>query len=343
MYSYNPYYANYLAHFGIKRKSGRYPYGSGDRPHQHDGKRKIDVDEDVTIKKGTKVYRISAEQNDIGGLKYINYKQRDRDIYKMFWPDELRGNNKDKEIYENTYKITQDLKSPSAEKRLEIAQKISNDDDVIDIMAKRATALTIPFRDKNGNKVADSMQLRNDQRKVLDDALDGKYGDQVKNNMTKYVNDWSDRFKKERKEDPIAFAQELITTIGSSDEIKKRFISETKKAGYNCMIDDYGKDMPTKHMKMDSPVIVFDSEEVFKPYKSKKVSQISQDLAYNRVVNRNYSESVNPKKYYINSTPGVITDYGSSFISNINKENYYGRHVANLVKKYGSVKANNIY
>lgn len=36
MYSYNPYYANYLAHFGIKGKSGRYPYGSGDRPYQHD-------------------------------------------------------------------------------------------------------------------------------------------------------------------------------------------------------------------------------------------------------------------------------------------------------------------
>lgn len=28
---------NYLIHFGIKRKSGRYPFGSGERPHQHDG------------------------------------------------------------------------------------------------------------------------------------------------------------------------------------------------------------------------------------------------------------------------------------------------------------------
>ena len=342
MYSYNPYYANYLAHFGIKRKSGRYPYGSGDRPHQHDGKRKIDVDEDVTIKKGTKVYRISAEQNDIGGLKYINYKQRDRDIYKMFWPDELRGDNKDKEIYENTYKITQDLKSPSAEKRLEIAQKISNDDEVLSIMANRNVAGRIKLKDKNGNVLPDTLENRKNQFEELNKALNGIYGPELQSIMKKLVDQKIDSYKNERKEDPTALAQKLITNIGSNEEIKQKFISETKKAGYNCMIDDYGKDMPTKHMKMDSPVIVFDSEEVFKPYKSKKVSQISQSMAANRVINRNYSESINPKKYYINSTPGAITDYGSSYTKDM-KEEYYGRHVADLVKKYGSVKANNIY
>ena len=35
MYSYNPYYANYLMHYGTPQHSGRYPYGSGDRPYQH--------------------------------------------------------------------------------------------------------------------------------------------------------------------------------------------------------------------------------------------------------------------------------------------------------------------
>ena len=37
MYSYNPYYEKYLAHFGVKHKSGRYPWGSGERPYQGDG------------------------------------------------------------------------------------------------------------------------------------------------------------------------------------------------------------------------------------------------------------------------------------------------------------------
>ena len=36
MYSYNPYYEKYLAHYGVKHKSGRYPWGSGDRPYQGD-------------------------------------------------------------------------------------------------------------------------------------------------------------------------------------------------------------------------------------------------------------------------------------------------------------------
>ena len=34
MLSYNPYYANYIAHYGIKEHSGRYPFGSGARPFQ---------------------------------------------------------------------------------------------------------------------------------------------------------------------------------------------------------------------------------------------------------------------------------------------------------------------
>ena len=34
MYSYNPYYEKYLMHYGTKEHSGRYPYGSGERPYQ---------------------------------------------------------------------------------------------------------------------------------------------------------------------------------------------------------------------------------------------------------------------------------------------------------------------
>lgn len=41
MYSYNPYYANYLMHYGTPKHSGRYPWGSGERPYQHGGGIKI--------------------------------------------------------------------------------------------------------------------------------------------------------------------------------------------------------------------------------------------------------------------------------------------------------------
>lgn len=37
--SYTPYYS-YLCHFGTKKHSGRYPYGSGERPFQREGGRK---------------------------------------------------------------------------------------------------------------------------------------------------------------------------------------------------------------------------------------------------------------------------------------------------------------
>ena len=33
----NPPLEDVLMHYGIKRRSGRYPYGSGDSPYQHSG------------------------------------------------------------------------------------------------------------------------------------------------------------------------------------------------------------------------------------------------------------------------------------------------------------------
>lgn len=40
MYNYNYYYTSWLAHYGMKHKSGRYSYGTGDRPYRHDPVRK---------------------------------------------------------------------------------------------------------------------------------------------------------------------------------------------------------------------------------------------------------------------------------------------------------------
>lgn len=59
----------FLEHIGVKRKSGRYPYGSGDRPHQHDGllkgrkaKKAIKVREDQ-MRKDAKNRRILSDQD----------------------------------------------------------------------------------------------------------------------------------------------------------------------------------------------------------------------------------------------------------------------------------------
>ena len=41
MYNYNYYYTSWLAHYGMKHKSGRYAYGSGDRPYRHEFFKKV--------------------------------------------------------------------------------------------------------------------------------------------------------------------------------------------------------------------------------------------------------------------------------------------------------------
>lgn len=38
---------NELTHFGIKRRSGRYPYGSGERPYQDQEKSKTRTPEEI--------------------------------------------------------------------------------------------------------------------------------------------------------------------------------------------------------------------------------------------------------------------------------------------------------
>lgn len=43
MYNYNYYYTSWLAHYGMKHKSGRYAYGSGDRPYRHEFVKKLSV------------------------------------------------------------------------------------------------------------------------------------------------------------------------------------------------------------------------------------------------------------------------------------------------------------
>lgn len=103
---------NYLAHYGIKRRSGRYPYGSGERPYQGISKAKsmakakikqVDMtkrpkktglfgeavsyyadeyNKDRTMKKGSLVYRISTEEREKEeGGTYVYYKESDYKNY----------------------------------------------------------------------------------------------------------------------------------------------------------------------------------------------------------------------------------------------------------------------
>lgn len=87
---------NYLAHYGIKRRSGRYPWGSGDRPYQGETfreRRQIKnavsgksrsrkrFEEAHTIPKGTTIYRVTGKAKEpLKGAKYVSYLEPDRRV-----------------------------------------------------------------------------------------------------------------------------------------------------------------------------------------------------------------------------------------------------------------------
>ena len=105
MYSYNPYYANYLMHYGTAT-SGRYPKGSGARPFQHTG-RKI-------------IGRI-AQKRAIGYAKDIQQHRKNKEI------SNLRNEKRTGQITKDEYKKSKlDIKQKYEKALLEDVQNIVN-------------------------------------------------------------------------------------------------------------------------------------------------------------------------------------------------------------------------
>lgn len=98
--------SDYLAHYGMPRRSGRYPYGSGKNPYRHNKeKRKYSQKNDPyfktaasmrpggVIKKGSELYRIAGANADIqssgykhdplsGDIKYVSTNPSDATRWK---------------------------------------------------------------------------------------------------------------------------------------------------------------------------------------------------------------------------------------------------------------------
>lgn len=130
-----------IYHYGIKRRSGRYPWGSGDRPYQRttfdqrkeEAKRNIsgdpsvkglniypelirdakfyeDLKHDRLIKKGSFAFRVSSAKNEKEeGQTFVSFDGDSFDMYK-----ELLGSGYDTVI--SKYVVKKDLKIPSNSK-----------------------------------------------------------------------------------------------------------------------------------------------------------------------------------------------------------------------------------
>lgn len=99
MYSYNPYYEKYLMHYGTKEHSGRYPYGSGERPYQRLGIKKV----------AKKIVAKGAAHKAIEYAKDINAHRRNQAVRDAKSSYE-RGEITKQEYKDAKFKANQDLK-----------------------------------------------------------------------------------------------------------------------------------------------------------------------------------------------------------------------------------------
>lgn len=78
---------NYLIHYGVKERSGRYPFGSGDRPYQHSMTKlraKRDVKRQLKNSKKTVSYMSNQElidRNKRGNLENKYRKTQNENLY----------------------------------------------------------------------------------------------------------------------------------------------------------------------------------------------------------------------------------------------------------------------
>lgn len=239
-------YFNYLVHYGMPRRSGRYPYGSGERPRQHanlmkekgaDRKKQLikeqlgyNVNREVFLKtdpnasksvfknKGDKVYHVTPKNfNKLnkGQDLFISATTRDRNMYKSFL-SLMMMHKGFKSIKEVEFTLKKDLKSPNNEDQ----KKIFN-------------------------------SVYNQNKKIFDDELNEYY----KNGSTR----------------PKEIYDSFIKTLDKSGESKRIFYKAIKSKGYNAVLDQH--DVDGSWMQASSPLIVMDALSTIGDIKINKISK----------------------------------------------------------------------
>lgn len=268
---YTDYYiTSELCHYGVKRKSGRYPWGSGERPFQGDklsakaiklaqkGKKRDSnyFTQDRTIPKGTTMYRTTPMNNEKdSGYKYVTYIQEDRDLYRGSYADSIKenyGKSEDSKLYENTYTLKSDLKIPS---RATLKQA-------------QLAAMSDP--------------------KVRKDAIDSYSKKVVKSETLDLILNYGEDWEKEAKIWEKQISNDFMSKYGSmtpdelfilnsraiatSPSYRNAVINNLKKKGYNAMVDEGGVGGVGDNFREGiDPLIVFESKDSLNKTSTKEI------------------------------------------------------------------------
>lgn len=207
---------DYLEHYGKGhddnppgRGSGRYPYGSGERPHQHE----------LNLRKGTKFVRYSdRNEKTVRNATYVSYDKHDIETYKTDAKNGMLGNDPNKTLYEIRIKAVDPIRIASARQVTE---------DVMQHLAKRKFFIFtngLELEAKNTFKKLvdagfyDDSKNINERQAILYKTLQEGYGHDI---------DWADKQRRN-------LAEQIHKVVYKNrDEFSKKY----KDMGYDAITD----------------------------------------------------------------------------------------------------------
>lgn len=194
-------------------------------------------DEDITFKKGTKLYRMSYDAADPDKGIYVTRTKMDREFYKSMYGNSIMSiGNQGRQLRERTYTTNEDLNIPSFNKRKETMAQVAKDPKVRKAMTedlavnfvKTNAAVKVSSLKEAKDLLKDS-RLSPEAKQVLKTAIDGS-GKHAKM-LVKDIN----------SKEPTLSARTMAKTIGASETVRNAYIDALKKQGYNAVVDDYGR------------------------------------------------------------------------------------------------------
>lgn len=271
---------NELYHYGIPRRSGRYPWGSGKNPYQGDiksvsqrsyalaqkgKKRTKELQGDHIIDSNTTLYRSTTNPNEkINGSLYTTYLNIDRNLYKGGY---IRERDNKKESFETSFKSNKDLKVAGRETIQDSVKELIKDKQLL--------------KDSVNSYLNMVMPKNSDLRWYIDHPNEGPYDAKA---FDRYV----EKSLGERYNQPVKeqFGS-LMASLGTANKFKNALIKDLQSKGYDAMTDEAGVKGFGINIEGIDPLLIFDSKNLQKigfrsisPYEEK--SSMNEYLKWQR-------------------------------------------------------------